>query len=93
MDILIKMGISFLRIYREANDVHSIDKDIESLQNQIETRQKLITTLNEEIEITSRSINRSNDVVGFLEGDVARLKEEYSEMLRLAYRQKLNKSS
>ncbi|MCZ4271863.1 DUF2799 domain-containing protein [Maritalea porphyrae] len=32
-----EMGISFLRIYREANDVHSIDKDIESLQNQIET--------------------------------------------------------
>lgn len=32
-----EMGISFLRIYREANDVHSIDRDIDSLQNQIET--------------------------------------------------------
>jgi len=63
-----------------------------TLQRQIETRQELIQTLNEEIEITNKSINRSNDVVGFLEDDVARLKEEYAEMLRMAYRQKLNKS-
>lgn len=63
-----------------------------TLQKQIEKRQKLIQTLNEEIDITSKSINRSVDVVGFLEDDVARLKEEYSEMLRMAYRQKLNKS-
>ena len=63
-----------------------------TLQKQIEIREELIQTLNEEIEITSKSINRSVDVVGFLEEDVARLKEEYSEMLRMAYRQKLNKS-
>jgi septal ring factor EnvC (AmiA/AmiB activator) len=63
-----------------------------TLQKQIKKRQKLIQTLNEEINFTNKSINRSVDVVGFLEDDVARLKEEYSEMLRMAYRQKLNKS-
>ena len=63
-----------------------------TLKKQIEKRQELIQTLNEEINFTTQSINRSVDVVGFLEDDVARLKEEYSEMLRMAYRQKLNKS-
>ena len=64
-----------------------------TLQRQIEKRQELIQTLNDEIEITDKSINRSSDVVGFLEDDIARLKEEYAEMIRLAYRQKLNKNS
>ena len=63
-----------------------------TLQKQIEKRQELIATLREEIDITSQSINRSMDVIGFLEEDVERLKTEYAEMLRMAYRQKLNKS-
>ncbi|MFT5748493.1 MAG: hypothetical protein ACI920_003889, partial [Saprospiraceae bacterium] len=41
-----------------------------TLQKQIKKRQKLIQTLNEEINFTNKSINRSVDVVGFLEDDV-----------------------
>ena len=63
-----------------------------TLQTQILKRQELLQTLRKEVELTTNSIERANFVIEALTDDVARLKEEYSEMVRLAYRQKLNGS-
>lgn len=64
-----------------------------TLQRQIKKRQSLIETLREEIELTDKSIDRTNIAVDALTADVERLKAEYAEMLRTAYRQKLNNSA
>ena len=64
-----------------------------TLRRQIEKRQKLIETLRSEIELTDKSIDRAKIAAESMSADVARLKEEYAEMLRTAYRQKLNNST
>ena len=64
-----------------------------TLQTQIKKRQQLIETLRKEIEATDASIDRTNIAVDALNSDVQRLQEEYAEMLRVAYRQKLNNNS
>jgi len=63
-----------------------------SLEKQIRQRQELLRTLQEEIKLTQQSIDRTNEVLTSLEADVARLKEEYSLMLRVAFRHKMNQS-
>ncbi len=64
-----------------------------TLQRQIQKRQKLIETLRSEIELTDKSIDRANIATDAMNADVARLKNEYAEMLRTAYHQKLNNST
>lgn len=64
-----------------------------TLRRQVEKREKLITTLNSEIALSDKSIDRTHIAVESMTEDVARLKEEYAEMLRTAYRQKLNNST
>jgi len=64
-----------------------------TLQQQIRKRQQLIETLRAEIRFNDESIKRSANVANSLEEDVARLKEEYSAMIRAAYRQKLSRSA
>ena len=60
-----------------------------TLQKQIEKRSQLITTLKEEVQLWDQSITRSKEVVFALSEDVEKLKEEYAEMARKAYRMKL----
>lgn len=62
------------------------------LQRQIKKRQQLINTLKKELEITDASILRVDDVITFLSNDIDRLKEEYSQMLRIAYRHRKSQS-
>lgn len=64
-----------------------------TLQRQIQKRQLLVKTLQEEIEHTNVSLDRASDVVTSLKDDIERLKKEYAEMVRHAYRQKLNNSA
>ena len=64
-----------------------------TLQRQINKRQKLIETLRSEIELTDQSIDRANVAVESLRADTERLQAEYAEMLRNAYRLKLNNST
>jgi septal ring factor EnvC (AmiA/AmiB activator) len=60
-----------------------------TLQRQIGKRQQLILTLQSEVIFLSESIERSNEVVGILADDIERLKEDYANMARHAYRQNL----
>ncbi len=64
-----------------------------TLRRQIEKRQKLVETLRSEIELTDKSIDRAKIAAEAMSADVTRLKAEYAEMLRTAYRQKLNNNT
>ncbi|MCO6479740.1 MAG: peptidoglycan DD-metalloendopeptidase family protein [Phaeodactylibacter sp.] len=63
-----------------------------ALQNQIRKRQQLINTLHQEVDYANASIKRANEVLDALSNDVARLKEEYANIIRTAYRHKVNNS-
>ncbi len=60
-----------------------------TLQKQIEKRSQLITTLREEVQLWDQSITRSKEVVFALSEDIEKLKKEYGDMARKAYRMKL----
>lgn len=64
-----------------------------ALQNQINAREKLIETLESEVRFVEERIARSVDAIASLELDIANLQAEYGKVLRLAYRQKRNKSN
>ncbi|MEM9821085.1 MAG: peptidoglycan DD-metalloendopeptidase family protein [Bacteroidota bacterium] len=64
-----------------------------SLQSQIQKRQELIETLNNELDYAEENINRTSDVIFSLEQDMERLQEEYGQMARQAYRQKVQQNS
>lgn len=63
-----------------------------ALQNQIRRRQELIQTLRQEISYADSSINRAHEVIQALNLDVTALKQEYAQMLRTAFRHKMNQS-
>lgn len=62
------------------------------LRRSINQRRELIQTLEKEISYTDQSIDRTENVLEALEGDLGRLKQEYSQLLRLALRHKLSQS-
>jgi len=63
-----------------------------TLQNQIRNREQLMLTLDQEIEYMTNSIERANIAVEALDQDLARLKSEYADALRTAYRHKMASS-
>jgi septal ring factor EnvC (AmiA/AmiB activator) len=64
-----------------------------TLQRQIRSREELVENLRSEIEFVDQRIVRTLEVLEALEGDANRLQKEYSAMLRVAMRQKLNQSA
>lgn len=63
-----------------------------ALQTQIRKRQQLVSTLQEELSYADAAILRVNDVMTALQDDIAHLKTEYAQMLRIAYRHRLSGS-
>lgn len=64
----------------------------QALQQQIKSRLELIAILEKEVEHLSQSITRTAEVVTALNEDIERLRNEYSGLVRSAYRQRLMKS-
>ncbi len=64
-----------------------------TLQRQIRSREALVENLHQEIEFVDQRIVRTLEVLEALEGDASRLQKEYSAMMRVALRQKLNQSA
>lgn len=64
-------------------------KSLNLLQQQIEQRRELINTLNQEIELTDNRIADNQDILSSLALDLDRMRAEYGETLRSAYRNKL----
>lgn len=60
-----------------------------TLQNQIKNREELVNTLNSELAFADSSIRRTDRVVNALQFDLENLEEEYGEIARQAYRQKV----
>jgi len=60
-------------------------RQLELLQAQIRQRQELISTMNSEVFRVDKEINETEDLIGSLEADLAKLKEEYARMLQYAY--------
>lgn len=63
-----------------------------ALQNQIKKRQELILTLRTEIAYADSSIQRAGEVIDALDLDIQSLKQEYAQVLRTAFRHKMNQS-
>lgn len=63
-----------------------------TLQKQINRRQQLIETLQAEVQYLLENMERTSDVVIALTDDVERLRLEYANMARHAYRQRLTRS-
>ncbi|MCB0640634.1 MAG: peptidoglycan DD-metalloendopeptidase family protein [Phaeodactylibacter sp.] len=64
-----------------------------ALQRQIRKRQQLIETLQTEITLNTESIEQTTFVAQALAEDVERLKQEYADIARSAFRQRMNHSS
>lgn len=60
------------------------------LNNQINQRSRLISTINNEIEIYDQCIQNSELSIEMLQNDLEKLREEYAEMIRKAYKNKSN---
>lgn len=63
-----------------------------TLRSQIQKRQQLVSTLREELTYADIAIVRVDDVIAALAIDIDRLKIEYAQMLRIAYRHRINGS-
>jgi murein hydrolase activator len=63
-----------------------------ALQNQIRKRQQLVSTLRREIDYANAGMQRSREVLAALSVDVERLKTEYAQIIRTAYRHKISNS-
>ncbi len=63
-----------------------------ALKQQIKTRKELVGIIKKELEYIDGSIERTTEVIGLLEEDIERLKDDYSAMLRSAYMRKLMKT-
>ncbi len=61
-----------------------------ALQSQIKVRQKLLNTLSTELNVLDRDITRSNAAIEALNEDMERLTEEYGQMAKAAYREKMS---
>lgn len=64
-----------------------------ALEKQIGHRQLLIETLQSEVQYLTENMERTADVVVALSDDVDRLREEYAQIARHAYRQQLTRSN
>ena len=70
-----------------ANKETTYDRFV-ALQTQIENREDLIRTLHEEITDADSGIERNQQVILSLEGDISRMREEYGRTVRAAYRRR-----
>ena len=64
-----------------------------TLQRQIKKRLLLVKTLKAEINYIEASVLRTNEVMAALNSDIDRLKSEYGQMIRTAYRLKRTNST
>ncbi len=61
-------------------------------KRQIENREKLVKTIKEELVYYDESLERTSSVIASMNEDIDRLKKDYNQLLRFAYKRKLMKS-
>lgn len=75
----------------QKNKAATLDRYI-ALRSQVKKRQQLVATMQEEILHADSAIARSESVMDALSDDIARLRKEYAQMLRTAWRLRLQQS-
>ncbi len=60
-----------------------------ALKKQIENRKELVKTIKEELAYYEKSYERTSSVITSLSSDIERLKKDYEQLLRLAYKRKI----
>ncbi len=63
-----------------------------SLRNQVENRQTLIATITQQVELSDQRINQINLRLDTIEINLTELETEYGQLLKNAYRLKVNKN-
>lgn len=71
----------------KANKEATYDRFV-ALQNQIASRENLIQTLQDEVGAAEQDINRNQAVIASLELDVVKMRDDYGQTVRRAFRQK-----
>lgn len=61
-----------------------------TIQRQVDQREELIETIQQEIEFSNQSLERTSGAIRDLQEDMNRLELEYGEMARQSYRNKMN---
>ena len=75
----------------QKNKAATLDRYI-ALRSQVKKRQQLVATMQEEIADADTAIIRSESVMEALNDDILRLRNEYAQMLRTAWRIRLQQS-
>lgn len=63
--------------------------EVKLLQNKINKRQDVVSSLNKQIKLISNDIATKQKSITTMQGELARLKEEYGQMVRVAYKNQL----
>ena len=63
--------------------------EVKLLQNKINKRQDVVSSLNKQIKLISNDIATKQKSITSMQGELARLKEEYGQMVRVAYKNQL----
>ena len=63
--------------------------EVKLLQNKINKRQDVVSSLNKQIKLISNDIATKQKSITSMRGELARLKEEYGQMVRVAYKNQL----
>ncbi|MBL0045955.1 MAG: hypothetical protein IPP33_16620 [Flavobacteriales bacterium] len=67
------------------NEQKATQRQLELLQAQIQQRQELIATMNSEVFRVDQEIAETEDLVGSMQQDLNKLKEEYARVIQYAY--------
>lgn len=63
--------------------------DLETLENQITNRNKFISDIQSEILQTDETVSQLNNSIAYLDSSIVYLKNQYSELLKVSYRNNL----
>ena len=66
--------------------------DLENISIRIYKNQELIKLTNQQINILTNEIDKKNDSIDFLEGEIKQVREQYSLMIKNSYKSKLKES-
>ena len=66
--------------------------DLENISIRIYKNQELIKLTNQQINILTNEIDKKNDSIDFLEGEIKQVREQYSIMIKNSYKSKLKES-
>ena len=92
--ILIKKEIENINslLFNNSKTTKIAYNDLENISIRIYKNQELIKLTNQQINILTNEIDKKNDSIDFLEGEIKQVREQYSLMIKNSYKSKLKES-